>query len=167
MNNSVFGKTMENVKKRVNIHATTSYNNAEKWFSKINMKDSKEFNGLYLIEMYKEEIVYDKPLYVGTSILDLSKLCMMQFHYDVIHKNFENNYNLLYSDTDSFIYEFRTDDLYEWIKNNKIHFDLSESKRPELKYDTNKKVLGKFKDDFSSLIITEFLALSPEVYSVK
>ncbi len=159
--------TVENVKNRVNIHATTSYKNAEKWFSKIHMKDSKECNGLYLIEMYKQEIVYDKPLYVGTSILDLSKLCMMQFHYDVIHKNFENNYSLLYSDTDSFVYEFRTDDLYEWIKNNKIHFDLSDSKRPELKDDTNKKVLGKFKDEVHSLIITEFLALNPKVYSFK
>ena len=86
MNNAVFGKTMENVKNRVNIHATTSYKNAEKWFSKINMKDSKEFNGLYLIEMYKKEIIYDKPLYVGTSILDLSKLCMLDFHYNVINK---------------------------------------------------------------------------------
>ena len=95
MNNAVFGKTMENVKNRVNIHATTSYKNAEKWFSKINMKDSKEFNGLYLIEMYKKEILYDKPLYVGTSILDLSKLCMLDFHYNVINTEFENNYNLM------------------------------------------------------------------------
>ena len=130
MNNAVFGKTMENVKNRVNIHATTSYKNAEKWLSKSNMKDSKEFNGLYLIEMYKKEILYDKPLYVGTSILDLSKLCMLDFHYNVIHKAFENNYNLIYSDTDSLVYDIRTPDLYEWIKNNKSHFDLSDSKRP-------------------------------------
>ena len=65
MNNSVFGKTMENLKNRVNIHATTSENNAVKWFSKVNMKNAKFFSGLYLIEMFKEEIVYDKPLYVS------------------------------------------------------------------------------------------------------
>jgi hypothetical protein len=167
MNNSVFGKTMENVKNRINIHATTSNKNAIKWFSKVNMKGCKEFNGLYLIEMYKEEVVYDKPLYVGTSILDLSKLCMMEFHYDVIHKEFEGKYNLIYSDTDSLVYNIKCDDLYEWQKQNKHYFDLSDSKRPELKDDSNKKVLGKFKDEMNSLIMTEFLALNPKVYSIK
>ena len=74
---------------------------------------------------------------------------------DVIHKEFENNYNLIYSDTDSFIYNLKTHDLYEWInKNNKQHFDLSDSKRAELKDNTNKKVLGKFKDECHSLVIT-------------
>ena len=85
-------------------------------------KDSKEFNGLYSIEMYKKEIVYDKPLYVGTSILDLSKLCMLDFHYNVINKEFENKYNSIYSDTDSLVSNIKTPDLYEWIKNNKNIF---------------------------------------------
>jgi hypothetical protein len=167
MNNSVFGKTMENVKNRINIHATTSNKNAIKWFSKVNMKGCKEFNGLYLIEMYKEEVVYDKPLYVGTSILDLSKLCMMEFHYGVIHKEFEGKYNLMYSDTDSLVYNIQCDDFYKWQKKNKHHFDLSDSKQPELKDNSNKKVLGKFSDDMYSLIMTEFLALNPKVYSIK
>ena len=96
MNNSVFGKTMENVKNRVNIHATTSDKNAIKWFSKVNLKNAKYFSGLYLIEMYKKEIVYDKPLYVGTSILDLSKLRMMEFHYDVMRKEFDNTFDLIF-----------------------------------------------------------------------
>jgi hypothetical protein len=122
MNNSVFGKTMENVKNRVNIHATTSDKNAVKWFSKVNLKNAKYFSGLYLIEMYKKEIVYDKPIYVGTSILDLSKLCMMEFHYDVINKEFENKYDLIYSDTDSMVYNIKHDDKYDWIKNNKNIF---------------------------------------------
>jgi hypothetical protein len=167
MNNSVFGKTMENIKNRVNIHATTSEQNAVKWFSKIHMKGAKYFSGLYLIEMYKEEVLYDKPLYVGASILDLSKLCMMEFHYDVIEKEFSNRYELIYSDTDSMVYNFKHPDIYDWIKNNKNHFDLSESERPDLKNNTNKKVLGKFKDENNSLLITEFLALNPKVYSFK
>ena len=83
--------------------------------------------------MYKTEIIYDKPMYVGTSVLDLSKLCMMEFHYNVIHKEFEGKYNLLYSDTDSLIYDIRDPDIYKWIGNNKDHFDLSDSLRPELK----------------------------------
>ena len=151
MINSVFGKTMENVKNRVNIHATTSDKNAIKYFSKVNMKNAKYFSGLYLIEMYKQEIVYDKPLFIGTTILDLSKLHMMKFHYDVIDKEFNNKYDLIYSDTDSLIYNIRTDDIYDWIKNNKDHFDLGGSQRKDLKYDQNNKELGKFKDEAHSL----------------
>jgi len=147
MNNSVFGKTMENVKNRMELKLTTDNERAIKWFSKIHFKDSKFCNGLHMIEMYKKEIVYDKPIYVGTSILDLSKLCMMDFHYNTIHKNFEGRYNLLYSDTDSVVYSFKHDDIYEWIKQNKQYFDMSDSKRPELKDNTNKKVLGKMKDE--------------------
>ena len=166
MNNSVFGKTMENIKNRINIHATTSEKNATKWFSHVQFKTARYFNGLYLIENYKARIVYDKPVYVGTCALDLSKLCMMQFHYDTIENEFQNKYELIYSDTDSMVYNFKHPNIYEWIKNKKI-FDLSESERPDLKDNTNKKVLGKFKDEKNSLLITEFLALNPKVYSFK
>ena len=62
--------------------------------------------------MYKQEIIYDKPIYVGTSILDLSKLHMMNFHYNVINKEFEDKYNLVYSDTDSFVYNIEHPDIY-------------------------------------------------------
>ncbi len=62
MNNAVFGKTMENVKNRIDLHLTTDHNNAIKWFSKNNMKDCKSFDGLYLIEMFRKEVVYDKPI---------------------------------------------------------------------------------------------------------
>ena len=150
MNNAVFGKTMENVKNRMELKLTTENEKAIKWFSKLNFKDSKFCDGLHMIEMYKKEIVYDKPVYVGTSVLDLSKLCMMDFHYNTIHKNFEGKYNVLYSDTDSLVYSIQHDDIYEWIKQNKQHFDLSDSIRTELKDNTKKKVLGKFKDEMNT-----------------
>ena len=95
MNNAVFGKTMENVKNRMQVHLTTDHDNAVKWFSKVNFKDSKYFEGLHMIEMYKTEIEYDKPVYAGTSILDLSTLCMMEFHYNTIQKHFPGHYNLV------------------------------------------------------------------------
>ena len=75
-------------------------------------------------------------------------------------------YKLIYSDTDSLVYSLQHNDIYEWIKNNKNHFDLSDSLRPDLKDDKNKKVLGKFKDEFNSLLIKDFLALNPKVYSI-
>jgi hypothetical protein len=165
MNNAVFGKTMENVKNRINLHITTDETNAVKWFSKINFKSSKNFDNLHLIEMYKQEIIYDKPIYVGTSILDLSKLHMMNFHYNVIHKEFEGKYNLMYSDTDSMVYNIEHPDIYKWIGESKKHFDLSDSLNPEIKDNTNKKVLGMFKDELCSLPVKEFAALNPKVYS--
>ena len=109
------------------LHITTDEQNAKKWFSQINLKGSKEFDGMHLIEMYHTEIEYDKPLYVGSTILDLSKLHMMGFHYNVIEKNFRGRYNLCYTDTDSFIYNIQHDDIYEWIKENREVFDLSGS----------------------------------------
>jgi hypothetical protein len=73
MNNTVFGKTMQNVRNQMKLHLTTDHKNATKWFSKCNFKNNTNANGLYLIEMDKETIVYDKPVYVGCAILDLSK----------------------------------------------------------------------------------------------
>ena len=88
MNNSVFGKTMENVKNRVEIKLSTDHAVAVKYFTRLQFKDSKYIDGLYLMESYRKEIYYDKPIYVGTTILDLSKVHMMDFHYTVIHKKF-------------------------------------------------------------------------------
>ena len=154
MNNAVFGKTMENVKNRIQLHLTTQEDNAIKWFSKINFKNSKSIDNLHLIEMYKQEIIYDKPIYVGTSVLDLSKLHMMKFHYNVIHKEFEGKYNLIYSDTDSFVYNIEHPDIYQWVSDNKQHFDLSDSKE-----------LGMFKDELKRMPMKEFTALTCKAYS--
>ena len=107
MNNAVFGKTMDNVKNRANIHATTSDENAIKWFSTMTFKNSRYTKGLYLIENYKTEIMYDKPIQVGASMFDLSKLHMMDFHYNVIEEQYKGNYELIYSDSDSFVYNFQ------------------------------------------------------------
>ena len=167
MNNSVFGKTMEQVKNMMKLHITTDEQNAKKWFSKINLKGRRKFDGMHLIEMYHTEIEYDKPLYVGSTILDLSKLHMMDFHYNVIEKNFKGRYHLCYTDTDSFIYSIQHDDIYEWIKDNRELFDLSGSYREDMRDRTNAKVLGKFKDEKNGLLIKEVLAMNPKVYSLE
>jgi hypothetical protein len=115
LNNSVFGKTCENIRNRENIHLTTDRDNAIKWFSKLEFKNANFIDGLYLIQSHKTQIVYDKPMYVGSAILDLSKVRMMEFHYNTIEKNFKNNYDLIYSDTDSLVYWIKHKDLYQWL----------------------------------------------------
>ena len=130
MNNAEFGKIMEIVKNRVNIHATTSDSNAIKWPRTMTFKHSRYNKGLYLIETYKTEIIYDKPIYVGASILDLSKLHMMDFHYNVIEEQYKGKYELIYSDTDSFVYRFKCSDVFDdIISPNKEHVDLSDMQR--------------------------------------
>ena len=168
MNNAVFGKTMQNVRNQMNLHLTVEHSNAIKWFSKCNFKKNTHANGLYMIETYKERIVYDKPVYIGCAILDLSKLKMLEYHYDVIDKQFGKRANLIYSDTDSFVYEIEHKDIYEWMRENEEdYFDMSDSKRPDLQSDKNKKKLGFFKDELNSQILTEFLALNPKCYAYR
>ena len=128
-------------------------------------KNSRRIDGLHLIETFKREVIYDKPSFIGTSIMDLSKLHMMRFHYEVRHKNFEGRYNLICTDTAGLVYAINHHDIYNWISQHREHFDLSDSKRPELQDDTNKKVSGKFKDETNNLVIKEFLALSPKSYT--
>ena len=98
----------------------------------------------------------------GPAQWDLSRLHMMKFHYAVIHKNFEGNFNLIYTDTDSLVNDIRHHDIYNWISQHREHFDLSDSKRPELQDDTNQKVSGCFKCETNSLVIKGFIALSPK-----
>ena len=126
MNNAVFGKTMENVRNRIKMHLTNDDKNAMKWFSKVTFKSASHVDGVYFCHMDYEEVEMNKPIYVGTSILDLSKVCMMNFHYNVINETFKDNYSLLYSDTDSLVYEIRNTDVYKWIDQNRQHFDLSD-----------------------------------------
>ena len=168
MNNSVFGKTMQNVRNQMNLHLTTDRKNAIKWFSKCEFKKNTYSNGLYMIETHKTKIVYDKPVYVGCAILDLSKLKMLEFHYDVIDKQFGDKAKLIYSDTDSFVYEIEHDDIYKWQKENADEwFDLSDSMRPDLRSDKNKKKLGFFKDELHSQIMLEFIGLNPKCYGYR
>ena len=92
-------------------------------------------------------------------------LSMMKLHYEVIHKTFRGRYRLLYSDTDSLVYSIIHDDIYEWVKENRQYFDLSDSLRLDMKDNTNKKVPGVFSDDMHSLVIKKFTALNPKCYS--
>ena len=156
---------MENVRNRMQMHLTTDDDNAEKWFSKPTFKNCNNVFGIYMIEMYKEEVVLDKPIYVGTTILDLSKLLMMKFHYDVIEKRFNGSSLLLYSDTDSLVYQIMTSDVYEWVRENRNIFDLSDSVRADMKDNTNKKKLGMMKDEMNTLPISSFISLNPKCYS--
>ncbi|XP_065680704.1 uncharacterized protein LOC136094698 [Hydra vulgaris] len=155
MNNSVFGKTMENIENRVDVKLVTKKEEALKLASKPNYESRTIFDeNLIAIHMKRTKLKYNKPIYLGMCILDLSKTLMYEFHYDYIKNKYRDRAKLLYTDTDSLIYEIKTEDFYEDISNDiESKFDTSEfdpnhpAVKNGFKVGINKKVLAKFKDE--------------------
>ena len=127
MNNSVFGKTMENIRNRVNIKLVTDRKKAEKLAAKPNFKHCNSFcEDLVAIHMKKKELTFNKPVYLGMSILDLSKIIMYDFHYNYIKKKYGDRTELCLTDTDSLKYPIQTEDFYKDISDDvKDRFDTS------------------------------------------
>ena len=169
MNNAVFGKTMENVRKRVDFRLVSNEKTAIKLIAKSNFLDRIIYNQrLVGIHLAKSILVFDKATYVGMCILELSKTCMYDFHYNVMKNHYKDNLKLCYMDTDSFIYNVMTQDLYADMKEHQNYLDTS-SYHPDhpLYSSQNKGIIGKFKDECSSEIIEEFVGLRAKCYAIK
>ena len=172
MNNSVFGKTIENIRKRQNIHLVDNRKKALKLSSRPNFDRCTIFDSnLIAVHMKKTEVYFNKPVYVGQSILDLSKTLMFDFHYNYIKKKYGKKSELLFTDTDSLMYEIKTKDFYKDIYIDvKNKFDTSDypSDHPSgIITGANKKVIGMFKDEVAGKQITHFVGLRPKLYSFK
>ena len=180
MNNSVFGKTMENLRGRVDMKFATSNSN---WGDKAIKRErtiernlaSPLYDGhiiynddLAAIKMKKKKLVLNKPIYAGMCILDLSKLHMYKFHYDVIKAQYGSNARLLFTDTDSLCYHIRCHDFYKDMWASKHLYDLSNYPEDSQYYDpSNKSVIGLFKDECEGKPCMEFVGLRPKMYSLK
>ena len=171
MNNAVFGKTMENIRKRVNVKLITDEKKLIRYMSRPTYVGSKIFTeNLVAVHSLKEKLTLDKPIYVGFTILDISKTLMYDFHYGFIKNKYGNKARLLFTDTDSLCYEIQTNDMYQDMYDKKEMFDLSDitSNRFKQYYDgSNKKVIGKFKPEYVNCIIEEFIGLRSKMYSMK
>ena len=170
MNNSVFGKTMENIRNRVNIKLVNSEEKLRKLAAKPNFDGYKKLDeNLITVHMKKTSLCMNKPVYLGMSILDLSKIIMYDFHYNYIKPKYGDKAKLLFTDTDSFLYEIQTEDFYKDISGDvNERFDTSEypEKHPSgIPTGLNKKVLGKFKDEVAGKNIKEFVGLRAKLYS--
>ena len=115
MNNSVFGKTIENIRNRVNIRLVNNQKSLKKCAAKPNFDHCTVFDEDLVAVHMKTELVFNKPVYLGMSILDLSKTLMYDFHYKYIKKKFGSKANLLFTDTDSLCYEIEKEDFFEDI----------------------------------------------------
>ena len=168
MNNSVFGKTMENLRKRQNIKLVTDEENLLKWTSKPSFVSFKIFNeDLVAVHKMKPTLTLNRPAYVGMCILDLSKTLMYDFHYNYIKNKYGDKARLMFTDTDSLTYEIGVDDVYQDFWKDKHLFDNSDYPKDSPFFDnTNKKVIGKFKDEAAGLPIVEFVGLRSKMYSL-
>ena len=168
MNNSVFGKTMENLRKRVNVKLVNTEKQLEKLSASPLFDYFRIFNeDLVAVNMKKPSLYLNRPIYVGFCILDLSKVLMYDFHYNYIKAKYGNRATLLFTDTDSLCYDIRTDDLYRDMFQDQDHFDTSEYDRDHFLFSSrNKKVLGKMKDETHGIPVQEFVGLRPKMYSL-
>ena len=172
MNNSVFGKTMENIRNRVDIKLVTDKKKARKLAAKPNFNHCNIFSeDLVAIHMKKTKLVFNKPVYLGMSILDLSKTLMYELHYNYIKQKYGDKAKLLFTDNDSLMYEIQTEDFYKDINEDVKHrFDTSDypPNHPSgIPSGFNKKVLGMFKDEAVGKVIDEFVGLRAKLYSYK
>ena len=172
MNNSVFGKTMENIRNRENVKLVNNEEKARKLIAKPNYRSCKIFSeNLISVHMKKTSLVMNKPVYLGACILDLSKTIMYDFHYNYIKPMYKDKAKLLFTDTDSLMYEIETEDFYKDISGDvKNRFDTSDypDNHPSgIPTGINKKVLGMFKDEAMGKSIKEFVGLRAKLYSYK
>lgn len=174
MINSIFGKTMENVENRVNIKILNHWlNNGKKpgiqtYVSKPNYKSLTIFTEtLASVEFKKTVVYYNKPVYVGFSILEIAKTVMYNFFYNFLKKKYNDNVKLLYTDTDSLILEIYTENFYQDIKNNLEFFDTSNYSPQNIhNMPRNESVVGKFKDEYKGILIRSFLGIAAKTYCV-
>ena len=165
-NNAVFGKTMENLRKRINFEIVTSRKVALKRIAKPNFKRAKRFReDLVGIHSTKPVLVRNRPIQVGFAVLDLSKYHMYNFHYNVWMKQFPNS-KLLFTDTDSLAYEVTDHDLYVGLSAINNEFDFSEYPKNHPLYSIeNMKTVGKFKDECFGRLMLRFVGLRPKLHS--
>jgi hypothetical protein len=179
LNNAFFGKTMENVRKRQNIELVTDGNKMIKIASKATFKSVKRFTDNFgAVHKYKTQVKLNKPIYLGFCILELSKLLMYETYYEVFEPKFKDTtasptdsksgINILYGDTDSFIFNIYTEDIYKDLEDLKDTMDFSEYPTDHPLYSTvNKKVVGKMKDELLGDVMIEWVALRSKCYAYK
>ena len=148
MNNSVFGKTMENLRKKISVKLINNAKDYVRCVSKPSFISQKIYSKNFVaIHEIKPVLTLNKPICAGFSILDLSKLLMYEIHYKYIKSKFDAK--LLFTDTDSLVYEIKTDDVYEDFYQDKNLFDFRDYPLDSKFFDSvNKKVIGKMKNEF-------------------
>ena len=169
MNNAFYGKTMENVRDRINVryYKNDEENKIINSHSRLTFKREKCFDSFRIHHHSKQLVNFNKPIYIGAAVLELSKMLMYQYYYDVLQPHFGmTNLQLHYMDTDSFVLSIKCNDLVEQLLELEDYFDFSNlDKNHPLFSNKNKKVVGKFKVETGPVLtIDRFVALKSKMY---
>ena len=167
MINSAYGKTMENLRKKIDVRLVNNKKDFLKYSSRPTHITHKIFDKSYAaIHEIKTVLTFNKPVYVGFTVLELSKWLMYDFHCNFIKKHFDPK--LVFTDRDSLTNEIKSEDVYEEFLKHKHLFDFSNYPKDSKFFDqANKKVIGKMKDESEGKIIDEFVGLKSKMYSMK
>ena len=176
-NNAVFGKTCENLRRRIDVRLISQQPKAERCIAKPTFDGFKIINeDITMVKCRKTSIMWRKPTYTGFAVLELSKLLMYKFHYEHIVPTYTPKNNpedtrcrakLLMTDTDSFMYEIETADVYEDMRKHSHLFDTSNYPVDHPNFSiTNCKVVGKMKDECAGIPPIEFVGLRAKMYSL-
>ena len=163
--NCIYGKSVENIKKRINVKLVNYSKDYLRCVGKPNFILQTIFDKNFIaVHQIKPVVVLNKPIYVGFSILELSKLLMYKLHYDYVLNTF-NSTKLLFIDTDSLVYANNNKNVYEQCFKDRELFDFSGYPINSEHYDNkNKPILGKMKDEFNGVKIVEFVGLKSKMY---
>lgn len=173
MNNSIYGKSLENKRQHKNVKLVTNRKKLEKLVALPNFNTSIIINNtLTAVVLDKTMVKMDRPLYVGMCILDISKRLMYDFHYNkMVNFYGRDKIGISYTDTDSFVYWIKTEDMYNDLRTfpYKDDFDFSDYPKEHATYDggLHKKVIGKFKDETNGTPIKEIIALAAKMYAME
>lgn len=172
LNNSMFGKSIENIRNRMKLELVNNERKLNRLISKPNFRNRIIYSkDLCAVELTKEVVLFNKPIYIGFTVLELSKFHMYNMHYKIMRSFYKpEDIQLLYMDTDSFFYQIYTNDVYKdflapEIKN---YFDMSDFPVNHKCFScVNKKRLGAFKDETCGICISEFVGLRSKLYAYK
>ncbi|XP_046679816.1 uncharacterized protein LOC124367198 isoform X2 [Homalodisca vitripennis] len=170
LSDAMFGKSIENVKDRLNLELVNTEKRLTKLISRPNLKNRIIYSEhLSAVECNKDVVLFNKPIYIGFTVLEISKFHMYDFHYNIMKPFYlDTNTNLLYIYTDSFFYKIFTNDLYNDFnsENMRNYFDMSDyPSNHKCYYEENKKKIGCFKDECMGVPIEEIFGLRSKLYT--
>ena len=169
MNNSIFGKSIQNQRNQINMKLCLNEKQAKKWLIKPNYQTFTILDeNKALIQLQKQKVKLNRPLYLGFACLEIAKYWMYTRYYNWYKKFYGDDVTLAYTDTDSLLVVVKTEDFYTDLKDNFSHImDFSNYPKDHFLYSKkNEKVFGKFKDEFPGLVLEEFIGLKPKLYSM-
>ena len=170
LNNAFFGKTCENIRNRKDIHIVSDPETGAKLHNKPNFQSEVILDeNLSTLAMKRCSMKFDKPIYLGAAVLEISKLLMYSFYYNLFQPYYgQDNIELLYMDTDAFVLKLKTKDVKSDLSKLKDYFDFSNYPEDHILHDkSKKKIPGFLKDELAGIEMSEFIALRSKMYAFK